>query len=98
MEEKAYEKITPMNDDERDALHWWVSEGHSVHENWSGGFWEGGIPIDFLDVYRYEMEERAKLDTMTEDEKTEYLREMYGYGDSCENDITIEKLLMEDEQ
>ena len=62
---EEYEAITPMTDDEREALHWWVDKGHSVHENWSLACYEGGATIDFLDVYREEKEEQAMHDAMT---------------------------------
>ena len=54
---KEYEKETPMTDEERDALHEWVDDGHSVHENPRCGVWDGNVPIDFLDTYRWEKEE-----------------------------------------
>ena len=37
---KGYEKITPMTEEERSALHEWVAAGNSVHENGSmAGRW-----------------------------------------------------------
>lgn len=93
---EEYEKITPMTDDEREALHWWVDKGHSVHENWSLACWEGGAPIDFLDVYREEMEEKALLDAMTEEEQEEYWN--YGYGPVSNKaaSMSMEEFLGED--
>ena len=32
---KEYEKVTPMTEEERIALHEWVKNGNSVHENGS---------------------------------------------------------------
>lgn len=94
---EEYETITPMTDDEREALHWWVDKGHSVHENWSLACWEGGAPIDFLDVYREEIEEKVLLDAMTEDERTKYLRNMYGYDSNAESAMSMEEFMMEDQ-
>ena len=51
---KEYEKITPMTEDERKVLHEWVADGNSVHENGAMACYEGGRPMDFLDVYREE--------------------------------------------
>ena len=53
---KEYEKVTPMTEEERIALHEWVRAGNSVHENGGMVSYEGGIPADFLDVYREEAE------------------------------------------
>ncbi len=75
---KAYEKITPMTKDERAILHEWVRTGHSVHENDAMAVYEGGRPLDFLDVYREEGEIRQALASMTYAEGSKYLLEEYG--------------------
>ena len=46
---REYEKITPMTEEEREALHEWVHSGRSVHDNGSYACYEGGRPLDFLD-------------------------------------------------
>jgi hypothetical protein len=58
---KEYEKIIPMTEEERTALHEWVAAGNSVHENGSMASYEGGRPMDFLDVYREEEEIQRAL-------------------------------------
>lgn len=73
-----YEKITEMTDKERVALHEWVTEGNSVHENGSMGCHEGGGPCDFLDVYRYEEEIRRDLYGLTPREQENYLARLNG--------------------
>jgi len=75
---KEYEKVTPMTEEERFALHEWVKQGNSVHENGSMAFYEGGRPMDFLDVYREEEEIRQALATMTYEEGSKYLLKEYG--------------------
>ena len=75
---REYEKATPMTEEEREALHEWVAAGNSVHENGSMASYEGGRPIDFLDVYREEEEIRRALDSMGYDEGSKYLLEEYG--------------------
>ena len=75
---REYEKITPMDSEERRLLREWVAEGHSVHENASLACWEGGIPLDFLDAYRQEKEETDMLAAMSETERQAYLSEQYG--------------------
>lgn len=77
---KEYEKVTPMTDEEREALREWVADGRSVHENGSYGVWEGGAPIGFLDIYRWEKEEREMVNAMTDEEHSRYLYEEYGIG------------------
>lgn len=75
---KGYEKITPMTEEERAALHEWVAAGNSVHENGSMASYEGGRPVDFLDVYREEEEIRRVLGSMSYEEGSRYLLEEYG--------------------
>ena len=62
---KEYEKVTPMTEAERVALHEWVAAGNRVHENGSMACYEGGRPMDFLDVYREEEEIRRTLASMS---------------------------------
>lgn len=73
-----YENHTPMNAEERKALHEWVAEGHSVHENTSMAEDGHGNSVDFIDVYREEQEIRDTLSTVTSEEQEEYLAELRG--------------------
>lgn len=73
-----YEKHTEMTDVERAALHEWVSDGYSVHENSSLAYNESGCPADFLDVYRYEEEIRLDLEKLSPGEKENYLARLRG--------------------
>lgn len=75
---KAYEKVNPMNEEERAALRSWVSAGNSVHQNMSDACGEDGRPLDFLDVYRQDAEISNALTGMTYEEGNEYLRREYG--------------------
>ena len=75
---KEYEKTTPMSEDERKALHEWVADGNSVHENVAMASYEGGRPMDFLDVYREEEELRRAVAGMSYEEESRYLLEEYG--------------------
>ena len=70
---KEYEKITPMTPEEKEVLHQWVNEGNSVHENDCMAFYDGGRPMDFLDVYREYEELRKATAGMTFEEETRYL-------------------------
>ncbi|MCR4924639.1 MAG: hypothetical protein K5931_11580, partial [Lachnospiraceae bacterium] len=73
-----YEKNTQMNENERKALREWVASGNSVHDNGSLVRDEHGNLMDFLDVYREEEEIRITLDTLTGEEREEYLAELRG--------------------
>lgn len=75
---KEYEKTISMTKEERTALHEWVAAGNSVHENGSMASYEGGRPMDFLDVYREEEESRRALASMSDEERSKYLLEEYG--------------------
>lgn len=75
---REYEKNTPMTEEEKKALHEWVAGGCSVHENGSMASYEGGRPMDFLDVYREEEEIRRHLSSMSYGEGSRYLLEEYG--------------------
>lgn len=77
---KEYEKVTPMTEEEREAIHEWVRGGRSVHDNGSYACYEGGAPIDYLDVYREEKKEYEKITAMNEDERKKYLCGEYGIG------------------
>ena len=73
-----YEESTPMTDEERQALHEWVASGRSVHDNGSYACWEGGEPMDFLDVYRAEKNEQEFVDALSDEDRKRYLQEQYG--------------------
>lgn len=75
---KEYEKTTLMTEEERSALREWVKAGNSVYENGAFACYEGGWPMDFLDVYREEEEIRKVLASMTYEQGSRYLLEKYG--------------------
>ena len=70
---KEYEKITPMTSEEKEALHHWVNAGNSVHENNCMASYDGGRPMDFLNVYREDEEIRKATEGMIFEEETRYL-------------------------
>lgn len=83
---RRYEEITDMTDEERTALHEWVSKGNSVHENGSMGCLENGEPADFLEDYRYQEEIRKRLELLAPSERETYIARLYGMN-------TVETLL-----
>lgn len=75
---REYEKTTDMTAEERAALHKWVSEGNSVHENGSMGCYENGSPMDFLDDYRYQEEIWKDLEQLAPAERENYIARLRG--------------------
>ena len=75
---KEYLRETPMTEDERTALREWVAEGNSVHENGAFACYEGGVPCDYLDVYRYEEEIRRDLEKLSPREQRIYIDRLNG--------------------
>lgn len=75
---EEYEAVTPMTSEERSALQEWVEGGNSVHNNGSMAVYEGGRPMDFLDVHREEEEIRRTLDSLEGKEKDKFLRRLKG--------------------
>ncbi|MCR5746804.1 MAG: hypothetical protein K6G03_03780 [Lachnospiraceae bacterium] len=75
---EEYEAVTTMTSEERTALREWVEGGNSVHDNGSMAVYEGGRPMDFLDVYREEEEIRKTLNSLEGKEKDKFLRELKG--------------------
>lgn len=75
---KEYEKATPMTAEELKAVREWVRAGNSVHANSCNAVYEGGRPVDFLDVYREEEEIRRILEPMTEEEQDKYILGNFG--------------------
>ncbi|WP_026508604.1 hypothetical protein [Butyrivibrio sp. MC2013] len=78
---REYLKVTKMTAKERKALREWVATGHSVHENNAMAVYEGGCPIDFLDIYREEEEIRQATKEMSPEDARKYAMEYYGWSD-----------------
>ena len=75
---KEYLKITPVNEEELEALKEWVSDGNSVHTNPSMATDEHGNPSDFLLDYRYHAEIYKELEQLSGKEKEMYLARLRG--------------------
>ncbi len=82
---KEYLQVTKMTAKERKALRKWVATGHSVHENNAMAVYEGGFPIDFLDIYREEEEIRQATKGMRPEDARKYVMEYYGWSDELKN-------------
>lgn len=75
---KEYLKITPVNEEELEALKEWVADGNSVHTNPSMATDEHGNPSDFLLDYRYHAEIYKELEQLSGKEKEMYLARLRG--------------------
>ncbi len=75
---KEYLKKTPMTKEEEAEVRQWVKDGHSVHENYALICDEDSMPVDFLDVYRAVTKVRQKLESMSYEEGSRYLRREFG--------------------
>lgn len=75
---QEYENRTQMTQQERQALHEWVLAGNSVYENGSLGTDEKGMPLAFLDVYRYEKEIQDTLKKLDTKGRENYLARLRG--------------------
>ena len=62
IELEEYEELHVMSEEERQALHDWVSEGHSVYENGWYFSQKSGAPMSFLDSYRHIQDELKNLE------------------------------------
>lgn len=81
---KEYIKVTPMTAKEQRAVREWVKDGHSVYENASGVWAEGGVPVEFLTVWRDEEYIRRHTKGMTPEDTQKFAMEYYGWSDDTE--------------
>ena len=75
---RLYEAMTDMTEEERSALHEWVSAGYSVYENQSLGCNEKGDPIEYLEDYRYQEEIRKEMEGLSPAEREKYIARLQG--------------------
>ena len=81
-EDNEYIYRTPMTPYERQQLRKWVSEGHSVyHDPGSKYLCDPYPPRTFLEAYREDREISLAIRGLSQEKKTEYLKEYMGYDD-----------------
>ena len=78
---KEYIKETPMTKKEQRVLREWVKDGHSVYENASLVWAEGGVPVEFLTVWREEEYIRQHTKGMIPEETRKFAMNYYGWDD-----------------
>ena len=78
---KKYIKETPMTKKEQRVLREWVKDGHSVYENAALAWAEGGVPVEFLTVWREEEYIRQQTKGMSSEEARKFALNYYGWND-----------------
>lgn len=79
-----YVKTTPMTKKERRAVREWVKDGNSVYENDAGGWYDGGVPVEYLTVWRDEEYIRMHTKGMSSEETRRFALAYYGWDDDPE--------------
>lgn len=85
-EYKEYVKKTPLTPDERKALREWVKDGNSVYENSSNAWYDGQVPVEFIEVYRDEQYIREHTKGMDPEESRKFALAYYGWDDDSEKE------------
>lgn len=70
-----------MTKKEQRAVREWVKDGNSVYENYAGGWYDGGVPIEFLTVWRDDEYIRTHTKGMTPEETHKFALAYYGWDD-----------------
>ena len=78
---KEYIKKTPMTKKEQRALREWVKDGNSVYENSCEAWYDGGMPVEFLDVFRDEEYIRQHTKGMNPEDARRFALAYYGWDD-----------------
>ena len=96
-EYKEYVKKTALTPDERKALREWVKEGYSVYENSSGAWYDGQVPMEFIEVYRDEQYIREHTKGMSSEEARKFALSYYGWDDEPEDTTSSSSELLDEE-
>ena len=81
---------------ERQLLRKWIREGHSVYDPVEPQYIPGPVypPMDFIEAYRHDRGIRELTKGMTEAERIEYIKDLYGYTDPSPEELAIEEAKM----
>lgn len=89
---KEYIKTTPMTQKEQRVVREWVKDGNSVYENASGVWADGGVPVEFLTVWRDEEYIRQHTKGMSLEETRKFAMNYYGWDGEEEPEAEQESL------
>ena len=84
---KEYLKKRTMTKKEQRAVREWVKAGNSVYDNPAGAWLDGGVRMEFLDIYRDDEYIRQHTKGMTPEETRKFALAYYGWDDDPDLEI-----------
>jgi hypothetical protein len=84
---KEYLKKRPMTKKEQRAVREWVKAGNSVYDNPAGAWLDGGVRMEYLDIYRDDEYIRQHTKGMTPEETRKFALAYYGWDDDPDLEI-----------
>ena len=84
---KEYLKKRTMTKKEQRAVREWVKAGNSVYDNPAGAWLDGGVRMEFLDVYRDDEYIRQHTKGMSPEETKKFALAYYGWDDDPDLEI-----------
>ena len=84
---KEYLKKRTMTKKEQRAVREWVKAGNSVYDNPVGAWLDGGVRMEYLDIYRDDEYIRQHTKGMTPEETRKFALAYYGWDDDPDLEI-----------
>ena len=84
---KEYLKKRTMTKKEQRAVREWVKAGNSVYDNPAGAWLDGGVRMEYLDIYRDDEYIRQHTKEMTPEETRKFALAYYGWDDDPDFEI-----------
>jgi hypothetical protein len=84
---KEYLKKRTMTKKEQRAVREWVKAGNSVYDNPAGAWLDGGVRMEYLDIYRDDEYIRQHTKGMTPEETRKFALAYYGWDDDPDLEI-----------
>ena len=76
-----------MTKKEQRAVREWVKAGNSVYDNPAGAWLDGGVRMEYLDIYRDDEYIRQHTKEMTPEETRKFALAYYGWDDDPDFEI-----------
>ena len=84
---KEYLKKRTMTKKEQRAVREWFKAGNSVYDNPAGAWLDGGVRMEYLDIYRDDEYIRQHTKGMTPEETRKFALAYYGWDDDPDLEI-----------
>lgn len=84
---KEYLKKRTMTKKEQRAVREWVKAGNSVYDNPAGAWLDGGVRMEYLDIYRDDEYIRQHTKGMTPEETRKFALAYYGWDNDPDLEI-----------